>query len=323
MVAASTGVAHAQNGPFQIAAIPISAAFGAERALAHLTAPKIMLNLSPTYAKGVGDAFGAATTDDLPLFLASLKRQDTALADALVQALAARGSSSTPEAAQVAHAEALAQRAAQALAANLGGSDTKAAVLALVLAGPGGLSETFAEAVDIGDRVGMAVAWSLLQRGHILWRALRGSVSPEQRKAVDDAFGHLDAIIPAPTSDSPASPGSADEADRQVNQIVATMGAALHSSLVPDSDLTGLAATVTRLARRGCAPEAAARNQELAVSSMFYAGYLSPIAAMLASDDETAVQKAFSSLADGAGSRPEICRGLIAALGRVSVALGA
>lgn len=319
-VAASIALGHGQNAPFRDVPLAVSAAFGAERALARVTA--LGTQAGPPAAEAVRETVAAASNEDLPLFLVSLQHTNAALASTLVQALGALQATAGPAAGQVAHVHALARRAARALTADLPDDTARAADLALVLTGPGGLSDTFSQAVDQGDRLGLATAWALLQRSHALWQSLQSRASAPQRQAVDAALARIDAIVPAPASPAHPGPGAADELENDANQVVVTLGAALHTSLVPDSDLAGLTATIASLARIGCAADVAASKQQLAVSSMLYAAYLSPSAAMLAPASDGAAQKAYTSLAEGSRSRSGTCKALMAALGRVAAALG-
>ena len=321
-LAVSAAAAGAQAVPFRDTPVAITAAFGTERTLARVTALGSAAGIPAADAQSLTEVAAAAVADDLPLFRASLERKDAALAGALVRALASLQAAGGVQAARVARAETLTRRAADALEAGLPGDAARATVLGLVLTGPDGLSDTFGAAVDDGDRLGMATAWALLQRSHALWRQLQGAADEAQRQTVESALGRLDALVPGPASDRQPAPGSGDESENDANQVVATLGAALHASLTPDSDLAGLAATVEGLASGGCAAQDAAASQQLAVGTLLYTGYLSPTATMLAPEDDAAVQQAFASLARSSGSRSGDCAQLSDALSRVRAALG-
>ena len=78
-------------------------------------------------------------------------------------------------------------------------------------------------------------------------RVARADSVAAAARQVEERHGRLDALVPGPASDRQPAPGAGDEAEDDANQVVATLGAALHASLTPDSDLAGLAATVEAL----------------------------------------------------------------------------
>lgn len=317
-VAAALPAARAQVRPFHDRPVAIAATFGAERALARLTALGAVPGASDRDAAAVADLVGAARNDDLPLFMASLANADPALARALGRALDTVGSAD----ADVIAARTLAERATRLLRADLQDSGEIASLLALLLTGPGGLADTFDDASDDGGPLPVATTWALLQRTHDLWGSLKTVASQDQRQAGDDALARIDRLVPSPGSGKAPPAGSSDDVEADAHQVVAALERASHASLEPDRDLAGLSADIGDLARHGCAAAGATARQQLAIGAMLYKGYLSPTVAMLAPDDDAATQLAFAALADAQPSRVDTCETLSAALKRVTGLLG-
>lgn len=321
-LASSVAAAGAQAEPFREDPVAITAAFGAERALASVTALGTVLDLGAADRESAAATAEAVVENDLPLFRFSLESKDGALAAALVGALHSLPANAGSRPDVVAHTQALAHRAVQALEAELPSDAARASVLALVLTGPDGFSDTLDEAAESGDTLELATAWQLLRQGEALWERVRGAAEDAQRHEVQDALGRLSELVPAPSSGQRPAPGSGDVSESDANQIVATVGVSQNASLAPDRDLAALATVVGNLASRGCSAEGAQADQQLAVAAVLYDRYLSATVAMLAPEDDAAIQSALTSLGNGDGSRNGACSQLTEATSRVKATLG-
>ncbi|MEJ2667614.1 MAG: hypothetical protein P8Z81_11040 [Deinococcales bacterium] len=271
------------------------------------------------------DVVHSELRQDWPLFQASLVAARPALATRLPEALqsVARAPDSGAAAA-VKRALLLAQRAGASVEIVTIGvvPEARAALVAMLLTGTGGLSDRYGDAADSGSSLDVATAWATLQRIHQLWPTLAPHASIAQRAEARDMLDRLDAILPSATPSRAANAGTGNDVEDATSRLVNVLQSALAASLQPDRNLASLGSTVHSLAARGCGGSNAATRQDLAVAGMYYGDYLSNTVSMLTPADDHAVTNAFEALANEALPARDTCRGLLSALGRVIATLG-
>lgn len=328
----SFAVAQSRAQPFHDQPVTTAVTFAAERMQLRLSALTAVLGGGSKSTPPPGDArrlasdvANAALTEDWPLMGASLRQTDPSLAASLRSALQGLSSASGPTALTTAvqGADDRMKQAVVALEWDTGQSPVaRAALLSLLLTGPGGLDDSYDKAVGSTTPMDVAMAWAALRRVHELWATLAPRVSPHQRTPIQAALAKLDEVLPSAAPSRKPDGGTSNDVEADSTRVVGSLEPAVNASLVPDRDLASLAATVQHVTKQACGASGPQAVQGFAVARFYYAGYLTSSASMLVEEQDKQVRTALAGLVQGSAPAARTCPALLDELGRVAAALG-
>lgn len=310
LAAAAEGYAWA---PFREHPVALAQAAAVERLAARLRA----LSADPEPPEQVG-------TEDVRLFLASLRRASPEAAEALERAVAALAGGAEAGG-PVAPAAQEALRAVEEARGVLfpGGHDARpgfgAALAATLLLSEGGVAGAYEEAAE-GEAGAYPFGRALLARVAEIWRAIRPTDGSAASDEVDAALARLGALFPAPTPPGRLA-ADPEEAEAHAQALVGRLETIADADLYPGRDLPGALAVAGEVAGSGCdalaAGDAGLGAERIAVAGLHYEETLGATLGLLAPDAHEAVEGALDRLP----SDPAACAALDAALGRARDAL--
>ena len=127
----------------------------------------------------------------------------------------------------------------------------KAAIMAQLLLGDGGVAEGLAEAFE--EEWQFANGWAATQRIKVLWEDIRGLATPEQQFEIDDAIAALDAIYPSVEPPQTFAGLDPEAAETVAQRMVGFLESIVDAQLYSGRDELRLVAHLAVLATEGCA----------------------------------------------------------------------